>query len=84
MQSKAASVASAYTVLLELKIPMTVSDVEEIGGHGRRDLSMDKLLIRKFKLLEKYGFKYPSELDQISETVIAIAVDVFCGLYYFR
>lgn len=59
----------------------TVSDVEEIGGHGLKGLINGKnVLSGNFKLLDRFGVKYPPELDQISETVIAIAVDgIFAG-----
>jgi Cd2+/Zn2+-exporting ATPase len=53
-----------------------LNSIEEIAGHGlRATLDGKEVLVGNFKLLEKFGVSYPTELAGIPYTVIAIAED---------
>ncbi len=53
-----------------------VSEVEEIAGLGLKgQVGGKNLLTGNFKLLDKYSVPYPAEIHQITNTVIAIAIE---------
>ncbi|MET0298340.1 MAG: heavy metal translocating P-type ATPase, partial [Flavitalea sp.] len=52
------------------------ADVEEIAGHGLKGMHANKtVLAGNLKLLEKFSVAYPSELKDIVETIVVIAID---------
>ena len=60
----------------ELNNGLTVSEVEEIAGHGiKAKIDNKEILVGNFKLLDKYKIKYDVQTDTIVYTIIAIAID---------
>lgn len=52
------------------------ADVEEISGHGLKgNVNDQQVLAGNLKLLKKYNVFYPSEIETIVETIVAVAVD---------
>ncbi|WP_242927884.1 heavy metal translocating P-type ATPase [Pontibacter vulgaris] len=60
---------------------LTVSNVEEISGHGLKGTVDGKeLLVGNSRLLEKFKVSYDSSLNEIVETIVLVAVDsVYAG-----
>lgn len=55
---------------------LEADDVEEIAGHGLKGLLNGKsILAGNSRLLKKYGIEYDSEVDNIPETVVIIAIN---------
>ncbi|MEO6037284.1 MAG: heavy metal translocating P-type ATPase, partial [Saprospiraceae bacterium] len=55
---------------------LPVADVEEIAGHGiSGKVNGQDVLAGNVKLLEKFGITYPSDVAQIVETFVLIAVN---------
>lgn len=55
---------------------ISLSDVEEISGHGLKAIINEKeLLVGNFKLLNKFSIKYDIDPNNIVFTLIAIAYD---------
>jgi len=55
---------------------LNIENVEEIPGHGLIAVVKGKeLLVGNFKLLDKFGIKYDSNITEIAYTLIAIAYD---------
>lgn len=51
-------------------------NVEEISGHGLKgNVNGKEILAGNGKLLKKYGVDYPSEIDQIAESIVIVAID---------
>ncbi|AHM59634.1 heavy metal translocating P-type ATPase [Flammeovirgaceae bacterium 311] len=51
-----------------------VSKVEEIAGHGMKgEAGGSTVLAGNLKLLKKYGVAYPTELENVADTIVAIA-----------
>jgi len=54
----------------------TITEVEEISGHGLKGKVDDKmLLVGNGKLLKKYNIAYPSEIDTIIESIVLVAIN---------
>jgi Cd2+/Zn2+-exporting ATPase len=52
------------------------SDVEEISGHGLKGmLDNEEVLAGNLKLLRKFSVPYPSELENITETMVVVSID---------
>ncbi|GGB84854.1 heavy metal translocating P-type ATPase [Dyadobacter sediminis] len=50
-------------------------DVEEISGHGLKGIVNGKtVLAGNLKLLDKFSIPYPEELNEVAETIVAVAV----------
>lgn len=55
---------------------VSVSNVEEISGHGLKGLIDGKeILAGNAKLLKKFGITYPAEIEQIVDTIVVVSVD---------
>ncbi|AZI66539.1 cadmium-translocating P-type ATPase [Kaistella daneshvariae] len=55
---------------------LNIEKVEEIPGHGLKALARRKeLLVGNFKLLDKFGIQYDSNISEIAYTLIAVAYD---------
>lgn len=55
---------------------LEVNNVEEISGHGLSGVVDNrKVHAGNTKLLRKFGIQYPSEIDQIIDTIVLIAID---------
>jgi Cd2+/Zn2+-exporting ATPase len=51
-------------------------EVEEISGHGLKgNVNGKTVLAGNLKLLRKYAITFPSELDQIVDTIVVVAID---------
>jgi len=60
----------------EVDTGLDIEKVEEIPGHGLKALARGKeLLVGNFKLLNKFGIKYDSNISEIAYTLIAVAYD---------
>jgi len=60
----------------EVNSGLDMEKVEEIPGHGLKALARGKeLLVGNFKLLDKFGIQYDSNISEIAYTLIAIAYD---------
>ncbi|WP_442591984.1 heavy metal translocating P-type ATPase [Pedobacter sp. AW31-3R] len=67
-----AIVAYATDRLNDLK----ANDVQEIAGHGLKAIIAGKqVLVGNAKLLVKFNIPYPTEIDQLADTVVVLAVD---------
>jgi Cd2+/Zn2+-exporting ATPase len=63
----------AYAKKLPLIKP---TDVQEISGHGLKgNVGQDSLLAGNLKLLDKFAISYPAQLADISETIVAVAIN---------
>lgn len=52
------------------------SNVEEIAGHGLRGVVGGKeILAGNLKLLRKFKVSYPSEIEQVVDTIVVVAVE---------
>ncbi|MCE7068515.1 heavy metal translocating P-type ATPase [Dyadobacter sp. CY326] len=52
------------------------TEVEEISGHGLKGkVGTDSLLAGNLKLLNKFNIAFPSELNNIAETIVAVAIN---------
>lgn len=55
---------------------LEVNNVQEISGHGLSGVVDNrKVHAGNTKLLRKFGIQYPSEIDQIIDTIVLIAID---------
>jgi Zn2+/Cd2+-exporting ATPase len=55
---------------------LTVMHVEEVAGHGMKGLVAGKeVLAGNLKLLRQYAVQYPKELEQITDTIVVIAIN---------
>lgn len=53
-----------------------VKNVEEIAGHGLKGTVNSKaILAGNIKLLKKFNINYPSEIEQIVDTIVVAAID---------
>lgn len=60
----------------EIKSNLPVSAVEEIAGHGiRGKVAGDDVLAGNVKLMQKLGIAYPSEVENIVETFVLLAIN---------
>jgi Cd2+/Zn2+-exporting ATPase len=60
----------------EINHRITIENVEEIAGHGLKGTFAGKeLLVGNFKLMDKFGILYDTEINNIVYTLIAIAFD---------
>lgn len=58
------------------KEALSFSDIEEIPGHGLRGLWNDRVLLAgNLKLLQKFNIDVEPELEDISESMVAFAMD---------
>ncbi len=57
------------------------TDVEEISGHGLRGkVDGKEVFAGNLKLLKKYQIDYPSEVEEIIDTIVVVAVDkIYAG-----
>jgi len=56
--------------------PMSVSNVEEISGHGLKGTILGKeMLAGNLKLLKKFNIDYPKDIEQVVDTIVVIAID---------
>ena len=64
-----------------LRQEFTVSNVEEISGHGMRAfVDGDEVIIGNAKLMKKYGVVYDTKIDNIVETTVLIGINkIFAG-----
>ncbi|PRX47959.1 heavy metal translocating P-type ATPase [Salegentibacter salegens] len=54
----------------------TVSEVEEIAGHGLRGKWENKeVLVGNTKLLQKYDVTFPTRITEIVESIVVVAID---------
>jgi Cd2+/Zn2+-exporting ATPase len=69
----AAKAIVTHNKTLELLKP---AGVEEISGHGLKGIVNNAtVLAGNLKLLDKFNVPYPSELSDIVETIVAVAID---------
>ena len=55
---------------------LTVSEVEEISGHGLKGtIDGKEVLAGNTKLMKKFNVDYPAEIDSIVYTIVVVAVD---------
>ncbi|RZJ73331.1 heavy metal translocating P-type ATPase [Flavobacterium sp.] len=55
---------------------ISVSDVEEIAGHGLKGkIASDEILVGNTKLLRRFGIDYPTTVDNIVFTAVVVAID---------
>jgi len=55
---------------------LKAENVEEVSGHGLKGTVDGKqVLAGNLKLLKKYNIEYPAEVDQLVDTIVAIAVN---------
>ncbi len=74
-------IAEAIVNYVPEMIDVELSQVEEISGHGVKGRVGDQeVLAGNTKLLTKYHILYNKKLDDISETIVVIAIDgKYCG-----
>ncbi|UUC44774.1 heavy metal translocating P-type ATPase [Flavobacterium cerinum] len=59
-----------------LEKTVTVSDVEEIAGHGLQGVVNGKTIVAgNLKLLKKFGISYDTAIENTPYTIIAVALD---------
>lgn len=60
---------------------VTVSNVEEIAGHGLKGTIVGKeVLAGNLKLLKKFSIDHPAEIEQIVDTIVVVAINnVYAG-----
>lgn len=60
---------------------VTVSNVEEIVGHGLKGTIVGKeVLAGNLKLLKKFSIDHPAEIEQIVDTIVVVAINnVYAG-----
>jgi Cd2+/Zn2+-exporting ATPase len=55
---------------------LKVENVEEISGHGMKGtINGKELLAGNAKLLKKFNISYPSEIEQIIDTIVVVSVN---------
>lgn len=55
---------------------VTAEGVEEIAGHGLKGKVEGKeILAGNLKLLKKFNIQYPTDLEQVVDTIVVVAVD---------
>lgn len=55
---------------------VTVTNVEEIPGHGLKGTILGKeMLAGNLKLLKKFAISYPKEIEQITDTIVVTAIN---------
>lgn len=55
---------------------VTVTNVEEIAGHGLKGTILGKeMLAGNLKLLKKFNIDYPKEIEQITDTIVVTAIN---------
>lgn len=55
---------------------VSITNVEEISGHGLKGLIDGKeILAGNAKLLKKFGITYPAEIEQIVDTIVVVTVN---------
>ena len=55
---------------------MSISDVEEISGHGLKGtIDGKEVMAGNTKLMKKFNIDYPLEIDHIVYTIVVVAVD---------
>lgn len=55
---------------------LQASGIEEVAGHGLKGTVDGKdVLAGNLKLLKKYGIGYPSEVEEVADTLVVIAID---------
>ena len=55
---------------------LAVADVEEIAGHGLRGTVAGQwVLAGNTRLLRKFGVAYPAEVDELTDSLVVVAVD---------
>lgn len=69
-------VARAVVQYLENKNLSKPESVEEISGHGLKGkVNGKEILAGNLKLMRKFSIDFPSEIEQIQETIVVIAID---------
>ncbi|WP_226064047.1 heavy metal translocating P-type ATPase [Kaistella polysaccharea] len=60
----------------EVNTDLKIDEVEEIAGHGlKASIKGKELLVGNFKLMDKFGIEYDTDISKIVYTLIAIAYD---------
>lgn len=55
---------------------ITVTNVEEISGHGLKGTILGKeMLAGNLKLLRKFNIDYPKEVEQVTDTIVVTAIN---------
>lgn len=55
---------------------LTVTEVEEISGHGLKGtINGKEVLAGNTKLMQKFNIGYPAEIDSIVYTIVVVAID---------
>lgn len=55
---------------------LQTANIEEVAGHGLKGTVDGKeVLAGNAKLLKKYGISYPSDVEQIVDTIVVVAID---------
>lgn len=61
---------------------VTVTNVEEIAGHGLKGSVLGKeILAGNLKLLKKFNISYPQEVETIVDTIVVVAINNACAGY---
>jgi Zn2+/Cd2+-exporting ATPase len=69
-------IAKAITEHVKDFHEMVVSDVEEISGHGLKGrIDKYEVLAGSARLLKKFSISYDPSIDNISETIVVVAID---------
>lgn len=68
-------IAKAVVEYAKGELPKSTS-TEEISGHGlKADVNGTSVLAGNTKLLKKFTIQYPTEIDQIADTIVVAAID---------
>ena len=55
---------------------LQTSSIEEVAGHGLKGMIEGKeVLAGNLKLLKKYDIAYPAEVEQVTDTIVLVAID---------
>ncbi|WP_430615499.1 heavy metal translocating P-type ATPase [Flavobacterium sp. JP2137] len=69
-------IATAIVAYGQPSTPLETTDVEEIAGHGLKGIVAGKtVLAGNSKLLDKFQIAYPSEVNNIVESIVVLAID---------
>lgn len=69
-------IATAITKYSNKRLPMTATGIEEISGFGLKGVVEGKnVMAGNVKLLEKFGVAYDKDIEKISDTIVAVAID---------
>jgi Cd2+/Zn2+-exporting ATPase len=69
-----ATAISKYTI--GQAAAQSATDIEEVPGHGLKgNVEGKRVLAGNLKLLEKYGVSYDKNVEEIQDTIVALAVD---------